>query len=554
MPDSPAIQARVLFVDDDLSFLQMMRDVFGSASGGAWEIQTATSGGDALQRLRARAVDLAVMDVFMPGMDGLQLLRLLNVEFPSLPKVLLTGMPDTNTREQALEGGAALFLEKPASAAGYDSVYATLNELVRWHKRFSERGALKRLSLLDLVKLECKSGNSRLFEVFTGDVRGEIYIKEGVIIHAIMPGRRGQSAFTYLTTSPGAVFYLRRFVEPNEKSVDRQWEFLVMESAHVMAQLAAAPPAPPTDESPATAAEPPQVSKDAPPLAPKPKRAPAPMIKMAAPVLPPLPTKEASAAPPAPTISLPTPEVQPRVIKAGSPPPTALEFHGSDDLVLDPAPDSLPMESVVDPGGFKVEEMILCQEFREVLYSARCMDANKRMRLAEAFMQKLTGFAAHLPLGDLERVELNSTGNRMVIRFDARRCLLVRTNTKTIQPVGDSSATESAEEWLARLGQAHGLLAAAVMTSDGRIFSRSFGNDFPQEVVQKVAHEAARLPELSLKNAFPAWFVRGLFSHGQLYAFRRQDGAVLVACLARLGVDAAAIAQFGRQFTQVRAV
>ena len=43
----------------------------------------------------------ASIDVFMPGMDGLQLLRVLNVEFPSLPKVLLTGMPDGNTREQA---------------------------------------------------------------------------------------------------------------------------------------------------------------------------------------------------------------------------------------------------------------------------------------------------------------------------------------------------------------------------------------------------------------------------------------------------------------------
>ena len=42
---------------------------------GAWDIQTATGGGDALQRLRAAKVDLVVIDVFMPGMDGLQLLR-----------------------------------------------------------------------------------------------------------------------------------------------------------------------------------------------------------------------------------------------------------------------------------------------------------------------------------------------------------------------------------------------------------------------------------------------------------------------------------------------
>ena len=228
MSDSPSITARVLFVDDDTSFLGMIRDLFGNASGGAWDIQTASGANEGFQILRRMKVDIAVIDVHMPGMDGLQMLRVLNEEFPSLPKVMLTGMPDDNTRAAALEGGAALFLEKPSGAASYESVFATIKELLRWHERYSARGSLRSLSLLDLVKLECKSENSRLFEVFVGDVRGEIYVKEGSIVHAIIPDRRGQSAFTFLATHPGAVFYLRQFVEPVERSITRQWEFLVM--------------------------------------------------------------------------------------------------------------------------------------------------------------------------------------------------------------------------------------------------------------------------------------------------------------------------------------
>ena len=131
MSDVPPMLSKVLFVDDDSSFLQMIADVFGDASRGTWEIQTATSAGAGLQHLRAAKVNLAVIDVYMPGMDGLQLLRVLNEEFPTLPKVLLTGMPDENTRTAALEGGAALFLEKPTSAAGYESVFGTLNELLQ---------------------------------------------------------------------------------------------------------------------------------------------------------------------------------------------------------------------------------------------------------------------------------------------------------------------------------------------------------------------------------------------------------------------------------------
>jgi CheY-like chemotaxis protein len=552
MSDSPVIPAKVLIVDDDLSFLQMLRDVFGSASGGAWEIQTATSGGEALQRLRARAMDLVVIDVFMPGMDGLQLLRVLNVEFPSLPKVLLTGMPDGNTREQALEGGAALFLEKPASAAGYASVFATLNELLRWHQRFSARGSLQRLSLLDLVKLECKSGNSRLFEVFTGSLRGEIYVKEGVIIHAIMPDRRGQSAFTYLTTAPGAVFYLRQYVEPIERSVDRQWEFLVMESAHVLAQLAEpAPELPPVGEPAKTVA----ITVAPPPVAPPPVPKPveAPLIKMASPAPPPL-SQAAATLPPLVATPLPEPAVRSWIPKAGSPAPTNLETQGDGDLRLDPAPDALPLEASIDPGGFKVEELVLCAEFREVLHSAHSLDANKRMRLADALFQKVRLFATQLPLGDVERVELNSTGSRMMIRYDSRRCLLVRTNTKVAQPVGNADAIEAADDWLARQTGVNGVLAAAVVTSDGRIFSRSFDADFPENVTQALARDAARLPELSLKHSFPAWFARALYSRAQLYAIRRQDGAVLVAFLMRSGADQAALEQFYQEFTELRAV
>ena len=66
MPDSPAIKARILFVDNDLSFLQMIRDVFGEASGGAWDIQTATGGGDAQADFSRRHTSSTVVGSEVP--------------------------------------------------------------------------------------------------------------------------------------------------------------------------------------------------------------------------------------------------------------------------------------------------------------------------------------------------------------------------------------------------------------------------------------------------------------------------------------------------------
>ena len=543
MPDSPVTKAKVLFVDDDLSFLQMIRDVFGDASGGRWDIQTAAGGGDALQRLRATRMDLAVIDVFMPVMDGLQLLRVLNEEFPSLPKVLLTGMPDGNTRAAALESGAALFLEKPANAAGYASVFATLNELTRWHQRFSAQGALRRLSVIDLVRLECKSGNSRLFEVFIGDMRGEIFVKDGDIIHATMPDRRGQSAFTYLTTTPGSVFYLRQYVEPIERSITRQWEFLVMEAAQMAEQIAQSaimsspenvvpPTAPQKPVAPLTPQKtPPPITPVAPaPVTPAPPPAPAPVAFAPIPVAPPPAKTQPVAA--TPRIELET--------------PVEAEWKIAD------APESRPMEFEPDPAGLKVEEMLLCAEFREVLFESHCPDTQKRLYLGDGILQKANEISRSLPLGELDRAELQASGSRLVLRYESKRCLFVRTNTKARPAVADEGAAESPQDWLDRQPLTRGVLAASVLTTDGRIQQRTFVRDFSSEVMQATGREAARLLDIAMRFMFPAWQVRLLYTRCQLYTLRRQDGAVLTVFLLREGNDMAGVQRFFDEFKMVR--
>lgn len=557
MPDSPAIKAKVLFVDDDLSFLQMVRDVFSESSGGEWDIQTAASGGDALLRLRRTKMDIAVIDVFMPVMDGLQLLRMLNEEFPSLPKVLLTGMPDGNTRAAALEGGAALFLEKPANAAGYTSVFATLNELLRWHQRFSRQGSLRQLTMLDLVRLECKSGNSRLFEIFIGDMRGEIFIKDGDIIHSSMPDRRGQSAFTYLTTTPGSVFYLRQYVEPVERSVNRQWEFLIMEATQIAEQIAQSAIASSAENVVTPTVEPPPPA----PAPAKPKKvAPntIPAEPAAAPVQPPPPVTPQPppvAVEPVTAPSLPPPPVIPAPIKLVPPPPSpvpVIEAPAETTWKIAEAPDSRSLEYECDPAGLKLEEMLLCADFREVLFESHCADTQKRLSLGDGILQKANELSRSLPLGDLERAELQAPGSRLVLRYDAKRCLFVRTNTKARPPSPAEGAAEAAQDWLDRQPLTRGLLAASVLTNDGRLQQQSFVRDFSPDVMQSIGRESARLLDIAVRFMFPAWQVRLLYTRSQLYTLRRQDGTVLSAFLLREGTDLAGIERFFEEFKQVR--
>jgi len=550
MPESAPTKAKVLFVDDDLSFLQMVRDVFGEASRGAWDIQTAASAGDALLRLRRARMDIAVIDVFMPVMDGLQLLRMMNEEFPSLPKVLLTGMPDGNTRAAALEGGAALFLEKPTNAAGYTSVYATLNELMRWHQRFSVQGSLRKLSILDLVRLECKGGNSRLFEVFIGEMRGEIFIKDGDIIHSSMPDRRGQSAFTYLTTTPGSVFYLRQYTEPIERSVNRQWEFLIMEATQIAEQIAqSAITSSAENVVPPTMAPPPQ-TQTAPP--PKPRKA-APRTPPAepTPAAPVQPAPPPVPAPPGVTVVQAAP-IPVAVAPVAAPPNIELDAPVETTWKIADAPDSRPMEFEPDPAGLKLEEMLLCAEFREVLFESHCPDTQKRLYLGEGIMQKATELSRSLPLGELDRAELQASGSRLVLRYESKRCLFIRTNSKARPTSAEEGASETPQDWLDRQPLTRGLLAASVLTIDGRIQQRTFVRDFSADVMQSTGRESARLLDIAMRFMFPAWQVRLLYSRTQLYTVRRQDGAVLSVFLLREGNDAVGMQRFFDEFKLVR--
>src|SRR5580704_4053130 len=83
MTISPANVKKVLFVDDNLQFLEMIERLMGNWSQGEWEIFLAQNAGKALIILQEQAIDLAVVDVQMPVVDGIQFLALINRKYPT---------------------------------------------------------------------------------------------------------------------------------------------------------------------------------------------------------------------------------------------------------------------------------------------------------------------------------------------------------------------------------------------------------------------------------------------------------------------------------------
>jgi two-component system response regulator MprA len=100
----------ILVVDDDAGLRKALRRVL-TANG--FEVEEAAGGAEALAELRSRSFDLVVLDVMMPGRDGIEICEQLRAEGDGLPVLMLTARDAVRDRVVGLEAGADDYLVKP---------------------------------------------------------------------------------------------------------------------------------------------------------------------------------------------------------------------------------------------------------------------------------------------------------------------------------------------------------------------------------------------------------------------------------------------------------
>ena len=111
--DPPAGRpARILIVDDEPLNVDYLEQ---ELEGRGFETESAANGLEALERVAASPPDLVLLDVMMPGMDGISLLRILKAdpETRLMPVVLMTALNAVEDRVRGIEAGADDFLSKP---------------------------------------------------------------------------------------------------------------------------------------------------------------------------------------------------------------------------------------------------------------------------------------------------------------------------------------------------------------------------------------------------------------------------------------------------------
>jgi CheY-like chemotaxis protein len=270
LPGEAARKYHVLFVDDSMAFIETFGGLCLEFSYHAWEILSATTADRALAVLQEGPIDLVILDIGMPMVDGIQLLGIISRRYPGLKIAILTGRATEAHRAACLAGGAELFIEKPVTTDGTRVVFNLLHDMLAWAHRDGFSGALRQVGLLDVVQMECVSGHSSLLEIRNTELRGQIFIEAGAITHAAVGNLAGKQAFYRLLSLKGGEFQVKSFTPPPQRSIQERWEVLLMDAARncdeetafiTKIQAAAAapvsPPVPPKEtKTPAPAAAP----------------------------------------------------------------------------------------------------------------------------------------------------------------------------------------------------------------------------------------------------------------------------------------------------------
>ncbi len=133
----------IMLVDDEERFLSTTKKLL---SRKGIDLLTALSGAEALERLGFHDIHVVILDVKMPGMDGMTTLREIKRQYPLTEVIMLTGHATVESAVEGLKSGATDYLMKPADI---EELLEKAEEAFEKRKRLEEkiRVAQTRLSM-----------------------------------------------------------------------------------------------------------------------------------------------------------------------------------------------------------------------------------------------------------------------------------------------------------------------------------------------------------------------------------------------------------------------
>ncbi len=176
--NSMSISGHILIIDDEAALRKTLARILQQAG---FEVTTAENAEQGLDFLKTTDFDLIFTDLRMPGMQGLDALRLIHKQYPTLPVVLFTAQPDVNSAVEALRHGATDYLLKPLKPEII--IERTRSILSQQQKEKRKREIVSQIEALQNEMKQIESGEA-IADTPNGTKPSEVdrFIKRGAIV------------------------------------------------------------------------------------------------------------------------------------------------------------------------------------------------------------------------------------------------------------------------------------------------------------------------------------------------------------------------------------
>src|SRR5229473_2621960 len=138
LPGNPASAGSVLIIDDEAEIRESLQTLLELEG---FEIETAVTGEDGLLRIGEHPFDLVLLDLTLPGRNGMEILAEIHSHDSSLPVIMITAYGTVENAVRAMQSGAANFVQKPWDN---EKLLADVRAAVGWRRAEEENVQLKR--------------------------------------------------------------------------------------------------------------------------------------------------------------------------------------------------------------------------------------------------------------------------------------------------------------------------------------------------------------------------------------------------------------------------
>jgi len=128
--------ARILIVDDDENIRNTLKAILEDEG---FVVDTAVTGSEAIQKTQKTAYNIALLDIRLPDMEGVELLKLIKDSVPRTRKIMLTGYPSMQNAISALNKNADAYLIKPIEIETLLATVKNQLKLQEGEREFSEQ-------------------------------------------------------------------------------------------------------------------------------------------------------------------------------------------------------------------------------------------------------------------------------------------------------------------------------------------------------------------------------------------------------------------------------